>query len=107
VDDAPGGGAPSSTSVRCRLVRLRCRGSLMSFTRYVLASSAHLISRVCCAFCTACHVADWVHGWAVNQADALLGSRWVAHHRQPGEYAALDSYHMRIENAFETCDTQT
>ena len=49
MDDAPGGGAPSRTSVRWRLVRLRCSGSLMSFTRYVFASSAHLISLVCCA----------------------------------------------------------
>ena len=49
VEQAPGGGAPSSTSVNCRLVRLRCRGSLMSFTRYVFASSTHFARWVCCA----------------------------------------------------------
>lgn len=39
MEEAPGGGAPMSTSVNSKQVRLRCRGSAVSFTRYVLGSS--------------------------------------------------------------------
>ena len=48
VEEELGGGAPMSTSVRARQLRLRCRGSAVSLTRCTWGSSVLRTSSTCC-----------------------------------------------------------